>query len=64
MGPAVPEGPQRGHHVVPHVAVGDGETLELVDLCPVSLEVRERTLEQGGQTALVTLPAFRQRVHT
>ena len=30
----------------------------------VSLEMRDRALEQGGQTAFVTLPAFRQRVQT
>ena len=55
---------ERGQHVVPRVAVGDGEDVELVDLDPVSLEMRDRALEQGGQTAFVTLPAFRQRVHT
>ena len=60
----IPEGPERGQHVVPRVAVGDGEDVELVDLDPVSLEMRDRALEQGGQTAFVTLPAFRQRVHT
>ena len=61
---AVAERAQRRQEVVPRVAVGDREDVQLVDLFPVALEVRDRALEQGGQTAFVTLPAFRQRVHT
>jgi hypothetical protein len=62
--PALPVRPQRREHVVARVAVGDREDVQLVDPGPVALEVRDGALEQGGQTAFVTLPAFRQRVHT
>ena len=72
-------GAQRERHVVARIAVGDREDVEVVDLLTARLEVRERALYDraepdetgighaggtGGQIALTTLPAFRQRVQT
>ena len=86
-------GPQRQHHVVARVAVGDREHVEVVDLLAPLLERRKARLEHRPEAndagighracdagrsrgadassgailavkALVTLPAFRQRVQT
>ena len=69
-------GAQRQRHVVARVAVGDRKHVQVIDLAPVTLQLGERTLDdtpeaeqarighRGGRYALVTLPAFRQRVQT
>ena len=75
----VEDGAQRERHVVPRVAVGDREDVEVVDLLAAGFEMRERRGDDGAetrevregrhgqtpaQTAFVTLPALRQRVQT
>ena len=74
----VEHGAQRQRHVVARVTVGDREDVEVVDLLAPRLEMRQRALDDGAEpdqarighgaapsaSALVTLPAFRQRVQT
>ena len=72
-------GAQSQRHVVPRVAVGDREDVEIVDLLAARFKLRESSLDDeaeaeetrighGGDQppyyALVTLPALRQRVQT
>ena len=42
-------GVEREHHVVARIAVGDGKDVEIVDLLPARLEVRERALKAGAE---------------
>ena len=42
-------GLHRQHHVVAGVAVGDGEDVEVVDLLPPGLQMRERPGDQGAE---------------
>ena len=76
---SVQDGAQRERHVVPRVAVGDREDVEIVDLLAARFKLRESGLDDEAETeetrighgsdqppgyALVTLPALRQRVQT
>ena len=45
----VEHGAQRERHVVPRVAVGDREDVQVVDLVAACLELRERTLDDGAE---------------